>query len=110
MIFWLDAQLSPEIAGYISDKFGKECHHVFEWGVRRIPDKEIYSRLREPGMVLITKDSDFVDLQYVYGEPPKVLWLRVGNTSNARLKQILDHSFKTACTLLEMEPLIEITD
>lgn len=40
----------------------------------------------------MSKDSDFRQLAFLYGPPPKVIWLRVGNASTADLLQvILDH-------------------
>jgi predicted nuclease of predicted toxin-antitoxin system len=37
----------------------------------------------------MTKDSDFVALLDRFGPPPQVIWITCGNTSNARLKEIL---------------------
>ncbi len=37
----------------------------------------------------MTKDSDFVLLLDRLGAPPQVIWITCGNTSNARLKEIL---------------------
>jgi predicted nuclease of predicted toxin-antitoxin system len=58
----------------------------------------------------MTKDSDFLELQKRLGTPPKIIWVTCGNTSNARLKEILTSSLQQACELLESgEILVEIT-
>lgn len=58
---------------------------------------------------MMTKDSDFVKLLEELGPPPQVIWLTCGNTSNARLKQILTKALPQAVILLESgEPLVEI--
>ena len=60
---------------------------------------------------MLTKDSDFVLLLEQLGPPPQVLWLTVGNPSNARLKEVLSKSFPTAQSLLiRGEPLVEISE
>ena len=58
----------------------------------------------------MTKDRDFVDLVEQYGSPPQVIWLTCGNTSNARLKEILTATLLDALELLRSgERLVEIT-
>jgi predicted nuclease of predicted toxin-antitoxin system len=58
----------------------------------------------------MTKDRDFVELVERYGSPPQVIWLTCGNTSNARLKEILTATLPDALELLRSgERLVEIT-
>lgn len=35
--------------------------------------------------MVVSKDSDFRQLAFLFGPPPKVMWLRVGNASTARV-------------------------
>jgi len=37
----------------------------------------------------VTFDSDFYDLATLYGHPPKIIWLRLGNTSSRNQVQVL---------------------
>ena len=56
-------------------------------------------------------DSDFVLLLERFGAPPQILWVTCGNTSNARLRDVLRKSFPEARARLEQgEPLVEISD
>lgn len=59
MKLWLDAQLSPEIAVWISQHFAVEAAAVREVGLRDAKDDDILRAAREAGAVLLTKDSDF---------------------------------------------------
>ena len=46
-----------------------------------------------------------------YGSPPQILWLTLGNTTNAHLKLVLGETFEKALALLTAgEDLIEIGD
>jgi predicted nuclease of predicted toxin-antitoxin system len=111
MIFWLDAQLSPALATWISATFGIATQPVRDLGLREAKDVEIFQAARSANAVVITKDADFVELVERLGPPPQVLWITCGNTTNARLKQILSQCLPSAIPLLETgEPLIEIAD
>lgn len=111
MKIWLDAQLSPALARWISDQFNVDTSHIRDHGLLASDDSEIFEAAREAGVVLITKDRDFVDLLSRYGPPPQVIWLTCGNTSNARMKEILRSQFLPALEILgAKEPLLEIRD
>ena len=57
----------------------------------------------------MTKDSDFVRLLDNLGTPPQLIWITCGNTSNARLKEVLTSTFPKALELLKSgEKLVEI--
>ena len=74
-------------------------------------DRAIYEAAQEAGAVIMTKDRDFSRLLDRMGPPPQVVWITCGNTSNARLKQVLQAALPTALKLLEQgEPLVEISD
>lgn len=59
----------------------------------------------------MTKDRDFVELLYQHGAPPRVLWVRLGNTSNANLQRTLSATLGTALDMLcRGESLVEISN
>ena len=111
MILWIDAQLSPALAPWITQHFGIEAYSVKWMGYRNATDSAIFQAAREAGVAVITKDADFVHLLDRYGPPPQVVWLTLGNTSNANLRDILSRVLPQAVALLEKgEPLVEISD
>lgn len=111
MILWIDAQLSPALAPWITEQFGIEAYSVKWLGYRDATDREIFHAARAAGAVVMTKDSDFLRLLDQHGPPPRVLWITLGNTSNARMKEVLRRTFLRAIELLEVgEPLVEISD
>lgn len=44
-------------------------------------DRAIFDYAGEHGFTILSKDSDFRQLSFVYGAPPKIVWLRIGNCS-----------------------------
>ncbi|MBW3637112.1 MAG: DUF5615 family PIN-like protein [Armatimonadetes bacterium] len=111
MTIWIDAQLSPSIAPWIRQNFPVDAVALRDIALRDAEDEEIFFAAKKVAAVVMTKDSDFLNLLDRFGPPPQVLWLTSGNTSNVRLKQILTATLSQAITLLETgEKLIEISD
>jgi predicted nuclease of predicted toxin-antitoxin system len=82
---------------------------IRDLGLRDAEDKEIFEAARRENASVMTKDSDFVLLLDRLGAPPQVIWVTCGNTSNARLKEILTNTLSKAVELLESgEELVEI--
>ncbi|MBE9193420.1 DUF5615 family PIN-like protein [Gloeocapsopsis crepidinum LEGE 06123] len=110
MTIWIDAQLSPAIATWITNTFGVLAVALRDLGLRDAEDCEIFEAAKAQKAILMTKDSDFVDLVYRLGTPPQIIWLTCGNTSNARLCEILSLTLPKALELLETgEMLVEIS-
>jgi len=108
-IIWLDAQLSPSMASWISREFPVTAIAVRDLGLRDAKDREIFSAAKQANAVVMTKDADFVRLVEKFGAPPQVILLACGNTSNSQLKQILKRSFGHTMEWLQKgEPVIEI--
>jgi predicted nuclease of predicted toxin-antitoxin system len=108
-MIWLDAQLSPRVAAWIRETLGHDAKALRDIGLRDAEDEEIFRRAKQEKVILLTKDKDFVDLVARIGPPPSVIWLRCGNTSEARLKQILtDHLDKALGFLASGDHLVEI--
>jgi predicted nuclease of predicted toxin-antitoxin system len=110
MIIWLDAHLSPQIASWISDRFGICAIPIRDLGLHTASDSNIFSEARKANAILMTKDRDFVRLVEAGDPPPHIILLSSGNTSNAQLKRILEHSLASAVALISKkgEPIVEI--
>lgn len=111
MKIWVNAQLPPAIASWLTQTFDVEAIAVRDLGLREATDKEIFAAARKAAVIVMTKDSDFVDLVNIYGAPPQVIWITCGNTSNARLREILSKTLPRALALLTSgEQVVEIRD
>lgn len=109
MIIWLDAQISPLLAAWLSEQLKIEVAAIRDIGLRDAKDIEIYEAARDSDAVVMTKDSDFLRLLYRFGPPPKIIWITTGNTSNESLKQLLSVTMPKAMKLLEHgESMVEI--
>ena len=84
----LDENLSPRLVRQLGDVY-PECVHVHTLGMDRASDTEIWAYAREHGYTIISKDADFHQRSLVLGNPPKVIWLRLGNCSVAETAAVL---------------------
>ena len=111
MVVWTDAHLSPALAPWLRATFGVEAAPLRDLGLRDAEDQAIFAAARTAGAVVITKDSDFVDLVSRLGPPPQIVWLTCGNTTNAALREILGEAWPRVADLLAAgEPLVEISE
>ena len=110
MTIWVDAHLSPAIANWITNTFGVEAVALRDLSLRDAEDPEIFEAAKAQQAIVMTKDSDFVDLVERLGSPPQIIWLTCENTSNTRLREILIETLPRALELLAAgEALIEIS-
>lgn len=55
--------------------------HVRDLGMERAGDVAIWEFARDNDYTIVSKDSDFHQRSFLYGRPPKVVWVRLGNVS-----------------------------
>ena len=109
MAVWIDAQLSPDLAIWLRVTLSVHAFSVRELGLRDAEDDVIFDRARAASAVVLTKDRDFAELVSRRGQPPRVVWLTCGNTSNSYLHGILKEAWPRVAILLQGgEPLVEI--
>ncbi len=108
MTVWVDAQLSPQIARWLTEH-GTEAFAVRDLLLRDSTDAEIFQAAKRAGAIVLTKDGDLSRLLDVHGPPPQVVWLTCGNTFNAALRRILEGRWSDVAALLTaVEALVEI--
>ena len=73
MIIWVDAQLPPTFAAWLVETFGVTAFSLKELGLRDAKDTEIFEAARQPNLVIMSNDSDFVDLICRLGSPPQII-------------------------------------
>lgn len=107
MHFLIDAQLPPGLVQYLSER-GHRADHVQLLWEGAPTDADVWARACEHGSVIITKDSDFIDLAR-RKEGAQVVWIRLGNVSSAGLQKVLERVFLEVIEALEAgERLVEI--
>lgn len=100
----VDAQLPPALARAMRAQ-GFDAAHVADLGLLAASDHEIAAAAA--GGAVVTKDRDFVAISLASGV--RVVWLRLGNSSNARLVTTVMVVMPAAVAALEGgEAIVEI--
>ena len=100
MKFWVDAQLPPLLAAWLSEQFHVEAIALRTLGLRDATDAAIFQQAQQQGIVIISKDSDFVELVSRYGPPPQLIWVTCGNVTNRQLQIVFNKTFAESLELL----------
>jgi len=82
-----DENISHRIIPLLKADFSELEHVRFVEGIRR--DIEIWEYAQNEGFTIVTFDEDFFEWQLVKGFPPKIIWLRCGNTPTHLLAEKL---------------------
>jgi predicted nuclease of predicted toxin-antitoxin system len=83
-----DQNLSPRLVGQLAAEFpGSE--HVRNVGLATAKDPAVWAYAAANGLVIVSKDADFQQRALLYGHPPKVVWVRLGNCPTAAVTSLL---------------------
>jgi predicted nuclease of predicted toxin-antitoxin system len=66
-----------------------ESQHVDLVGLKSQSDLALWEYASRHGFTLVSKDNDFRQLSFVRGQPPKVIWLSVGNAGTDAIADLL---------------------
>lgn len=98
----LDANLSFRLIPLLRPHF-PDSIHVKDIGFSRADDGSIWDYARTNGFVIVSKDSDFHQLSFVKGAPPKVIWIQRGNCPTDHIANLLIENRVAIQSLIENE-------
>ncbi|MFZ4683376.1 MAG: DUF5615 family PIN-like protein [Terrimicrobiaceae bacterium] len=83
-----DENLSPKLAESLDHLFPGSAH-VHNCGLGATDDQLVWEYAKTNGFILVSKDRDFYELSLLDGPPPKVIWIRCGNSSTSAIESLL---------------------
>ncbi len=75
-----DQNLSARIVSALRIEF-PESRHVGRLKLGDNSDAAVWEYAKENGFCIVSKDADFHQMSFLYGAPPKAIWIRLGNCS-----------------------------
>ncbi len=87
-----DQNLSYKLARRLTDLF-PDSTHVREVGLQEADDSVVWESATQQGFVIVSKDSDFHQRSFVFGFPPKVIWVQLGNCTTTEVEQLIRKDF-----------------
>ena len=107
----LDENLSRRLIPFLRHDYPGSSQVVL-LGLEAASDSVIWRTAKDHGFVIVTRDADFEELSLVWGQPPKVIWLKTRNQSRAAtLKILLDNRLMIEDALLNRgQACVEVSD
>ena len=96
-----DHNLSYKLVGHLADLF-PASEHVRNVNLHEADDRMVWEYARANGFAIVSKDEDFHQLSFLYGAPPKVVWVRLGNctTTDIASHKLCGVIIPTCCILM----------
>ena len=95
-----DENLSHKLAERLSDHF-PDSTHVRDIGLKSADDPDVWQFAVENRFIIVSKDSDMHDRSLVFGFPPKVIWIRLGNCSTRQVEALIRQELETVERFIE---------
>jgi predicted nuclease of predicted toxin-antitoxin system len=86
-----DQNISYKLVTQLGDVY-PESKHVRQVGLGEGGDVAVWDYARDNDFVIVSKDEDFHQRSFLYGSPPKVVWLRLGNCTTQDIEDALRHN------------------
>ena len=87
----LDENLSRRLVPFLQHDYPGSSQVVL-LRLESATDTVIWQTAKAQDFVIVTRDADFEELSLVWGQPPKVIWLKTRNQSRVgTLKILLGH-------------------
>ena len=83
-----DQNLSRRLVALLSVEY-PGSRHVAELDLDTATDRAIWDYAGEHEFMIVSKDSDFRQLAFLLGPPPKAIWVRAGNVSTLDILGVL---------------------
>ena len=83
-----DQNLSPTLVSALRDLYPGSVH-VRDVGLQDASDETVWEYAAQHGLAITSKDADFHQRSFLFGHPPKVIWIRRGNCSTSEIQGIL---------------------
>jgi len=98
----LDENLSSRLVKALSDLY-PNTEHVGNLGLSAAEDGAVWDYAKANGFAIVSKDSDFAERSVLESDPPKIIWIRLGNCSSNELLELLRMQHEAIRRFLEEE-------
>ena len=84
----LDQNLSARLVQALQDLYPGSAH-VKDVGLESADDTAVWEYAQTHGFTIASKDFDFWELSFTLGQPPKVVWVQLGNCTTSDVEAAL---------------------
>ena len=87
-----DENLSHKLPRLLAELFADSIH-VRDVGLKSADDPIVWQYAKDNQFIIVSKDSDLHQRSFVFGHPPKLIWVRLGNCSTRDVERLLPRNF-----------------
>jgi predicted nuclease of predicted toxin-antitoxin system len=87
-----DENLSHKLVRRLADLFPGSIH-VRDIGLKAADDPVVWEYAKQNSLMIVSKDSDMHQRSFMFGHPPKIIWVRLGNCSTSDVERLLRKNF-----------------
>ena len=80
-----------------------EAVSVREVHLENATDIELLNFAKKSAYSIVTFDADFAEINILKDQPPKIIWLRIGNTSTDNLAKVFQDYYESIKEFIENE-------
>ncbi|MBE8233670.1 MAG: DUF5615 family PIN-like protein [Endozoicomonadaceae bacterium] len=84
----LDENISSRLVKFLTKDF-PESSHIDFLQMQGATDISIWEYAQTENYIIVSKDNDFRQRSFLFGSPPKVIWLSVGNGGSEIIKELI---------------------
>jgi len=95
-----DQNISFRIIQKIQNTF-HDSKQIRSLNLENATDTDIWEYSKIHNFSIVTFDADFSDIANIKGNPPKIIWLRIGNTTTKNIAEILKKHQLTISDFIE---------
>ena len=88
MNFLVNVNLPPQLCLWLKSRH-HQAEHLFDRDLLTASDSAIWKLGKLENLTIVSKDVDFYERALLYGPPPQIIHVGLGNCSNARLFDFL---------------------
>ncbi len=103
-----DQNISFRISKKLMDLF-PNCKHVSDCGLSNCDDSDIWEYARKNAFSIVTFDSDFYDISVINGQPPKIIWIRSGNSTTNEIVNLMRQNKEIIEKFIENDEFKDMT-
>jgi predicted nuclease of predicted toxin-antitoxin system len=95
-------RISRQVISRVVDLF-PDSTHINAVGLREAEDFVVWEWAKKHGFTIVSNDIDFHQRAIVFGHPPKIIWLRVGNCETILITNLLRSRYQVIRQFVESE-------
>lgn len=95
-----DHNLSHKLVDRLADIF-PDSTHTRLLGLSEASDTQVWQIAFDNQLTIVSQDADFLEMGLVKGFPPKLIWIRIGNSTTNEIEKVIRDNYLSIRKFIE---------